>query len=728
MPLILHLSDLHLSATVDEQITGDDKMPGLVPLAEQQNRLQLLRSSLAALATWLTREDRTLDAVVVTGDVSLKYDGGGFAALPETLAALGDHQLPAERVVVVPGNHDVKRGTPPSSASRYELFLRHVRGSGYVTPFLEGVDIDPANGTAFGSHSPLLMGTGGSYLIAATNSSNYSGSVRELSAQGQSAFEEAIKAASTHNATLKEIKDLLAHDIARVSPAQMTALRTALSTTMSPAEGGPIRIAAMHHQLLPVSADEEFKSFENLTDLGHVRQFLVAQEISAVAHGHKHQGLCYTDRVTFSGEEEPRPNEYLVSSAATVWRQQASGHEFARLIQVDTTYPSARSLAVSSLPSTPAGGEMQKPTAVRSWTVSLRTDQPEHRPFRARTANEAYERMMAFFERQPDDAEIRSLACVVQEGPSAGKVPDNYPRLDGVDDQQAWMDDIVAWWQRGNPDLQGRGRRFNHGERIRNLNRREQINDVVAALKDSPGTTRGLVQIVDLGRDQIANVNQRIPSFFACHFYLTARDRELHVTGYFRKQQIRMWWAVNVAELARLQAEVVEKLTAAGEEAHPGSITTFASVAVKGTDRPRVVVPRVDRLAQDAPQDLWRVAFDLFIGDFDAGSSALRSFFDDWRPTGKVERDGSAVSIGGLHTLQAAITLFADTSDSGPGRKLARTLENLHAANVEYAATEEQTVEASTRAVRYNGWSGMVERQTAEVIELLDELSRGRAM
>lgn len=246
----------------------------LVPIAERQNRLELLHASLDALATWLTSEGASLEAVVITGDVSLAYNPDGFDALEDTLSYLGVTRPGPTHTVVVPGNHDVEWGTEPSSYKRYELFIERVRNRGYVTPLLEGVDIDSSGRLIDHPAPPLLRVGGGRTLIVAMNSANYCGSDVRMTDRVSEAVEKAREYVRRDPKALDELNRHFVHDVARISLGQMAALRTLLSAERSRTEGGPLRLLAMHHQLLPVSSDEEFKTFENLTNLGQVRRFL----------------------------------------------------------------------------------------------------------------------------------------------------------------------------------------------------------------------------------------------------------------------------------------------------------------------------------------------------------------------------------------------------------------------------------------------------------------------
>ena len=79
----------------------------------------------------------------------------------------------------------------------------------------------------------------------------------------------------------------------------------------------PLRIAAIHHHLLPVSTREEVKPFESMTNLGLVRQFLRDQEVSIVLHGHKHTEFTYLDYISSLRESPGVPSPVRVISGAS---------------------------------------------------------------------------------------------------------------------------------------------------------------------------------------------------------------------------------------------------------------------------------------------------------------------------------------------------------------------------------------------------------------------------
>src|SRR2546423_557143 len=102
MPLILHISDLHL-VSPDASPALDDHKAGLVPTASRSSHFQALRLTFQRLAERLLKEGRHLDAIVVSGDIADRNEEGGYTAFTELLESLNPVRPSADRVVVVPG-------------------------------------------------------------------------------------------------------------------------------------------------------------------------------------------------------------------------------------------------------------------------------------------------------------------------------------------------------------------------------------------------------------------------------------------------------------------------------------------------------------------------------------------------------------------------------------------------------------------------------------------------
>src|SRR5204863_2788336 len=97
MALILHLSDVHLGNITDSQVLGDFKSD-IVPLAERPNRIQAIEESLTQLGRQLAAKHGVLDAVVLTGDITVAGSEEGFKQMTSLLNRLGPALPKPERI------------------------------------------------------------------------------------------------------------------------------------------------------------------------------------------------------------------------------------------------------------------------------------------------------------------------------------------------------------------------------------------------------------------------------------------------------------------------------------------------------------------------------------------------------------------------------------------------------------------------------------------------------
>ena len=722
MARILHISDIHLSSERDSQVLGDYKAKSLIPLSERRNRLDLLRNSLSALAASLGQEP--LDAVVLSGDVSLGYDKEGFSELEETLSRLGPLLPDHDHIVVVPGNHDVRRGSEPSTRDRYELFIEFVRNAGYVTPLLEGIDLG-SDLTRLTDHSPVLVTEDETIAIVAVNSTNHCQSPRHLPGDDP-AWEHLKQAATAFDAKGKlaaALEDLKFEDIASVSDGQLSALAEEFNRLPSPIAGGPLRCVALHHHLLPVSTSEEFKAFESVTNLGQFRFALGANGVSLVLHGHKHTAASYIDQVTVGDLGTRQSQSYLVSAVASVWELDNLKTEFARLVKTERFSDRARLIRIDSLPFTASGGSAPTSKEVANWVPQL---SPLEAPpvLEDKSVADVYGRITALFDGNYGLL-MHGLICVVQDGQSAAQPPPNCPTPDGVDDLDKWVQELVDWWQAESPDLEGRARCFNHGQRIfKYRQKRNQISDVIEAIARSPRTTRGIALLIDPDIDHIRDPDRRMPSFVSLNFLPNEEKKQIDCVAYFRKQEMRLWWPINVCEIARLQEMVVRGVNAKLPDMRAGSITTVAGHTILGEGRPRVLVPLVDRLAQNRPEAIWEVAYDLLYSRAGEQETAyFFAFFEDWQPIGRVENDGTAISLTGLRTLAAAISSLSERMGITKGHDLAEQISDLHDINLDFANGEEDPQDTSEKLVKYRAWEAKVGGSRRRIAELVAEIA-----
>lgn len=660
MGLILHLSDLHLSPPDDRETVGDHKI-NVIPLADRVRRTGLIRTTLRELGRALAKGNRRLDAVVISGDVTYQGRPDGFALLPRTLEELGAALPDPSRILIVPGNHDVRWYTEPSSVDRYEQFLT-LRRHGYRTALLEGIDFD-VDGEISGDAPPppIVVAGDGSFVLLGLNTANHCGVEMATTGAVQEAYEQLSGLAEGDPALRTLLDDWRARgrfDIARLGPHQQRHASDALRThALRP---GAVRIAVMHHQLLPISPDEEVKPFEALTNLGEVRDFLAGNDIDLLLHGHKHVEHMYADRY--------RPNllglsggirKLLVCSAGTVGLGQPYGGEVAKLLTVDAHHVAARRVTVESVPSTRDGIPLDITAFRRQSYRVANTDPEETGEIVGSTAQDVHEQLIDAFEKGRTPPRV-PLMCRFSDGQSALNRPASYPPLPlgGRPTDDDWFERMTSLWQRGTPI---RGMPFNHGSRIYNYGGdRDQLDAAAHALARDPASGKAVVSLLEPMRDHPDGTDLHYPAFCSAQFFV--RGDRLDVFAYYRKQEMRYWWAINVAELAIMQNRIIERITALARRYEPGEITTVTVLPVVAEKLPRVAVPRIDQIADEQPGELVLLALSVCATDLpdrETFADRWQAVVRDWQPGETATLDGDPVATFGLQALADVIENIA---------------------------------------------------------------------
>jgi 3',5'-cyclic AMP phosphodiesterase CpdA len=655
-PWILHISDPHLGDVSPGQ-TLDDEKQVLESQPDLETTQTVFKRTLKALGRFV-KDNGKPEVVVISGDLAYQAHSSGFAAFKALLRERADI-LPEKRsqIVVVPGNHDVVWDEAPGTLQRYKGFLAASRAQRCVTPLLDGIDFDAETGELFdvARRHPHVASTA-HVLAVALNTSNYCGVLAApRRAMSEEKWREALEPLGRERDRLmKELRRLRQHDMPRISRAQIQALGAYFETMGLPrrAEDDPrLRVAVLHHQLLPVSTREERKPFESLVNLGEVRAMLQDYGFELVLHGHKHESGMYWDIAT-EGELTAPVRRILVISSP--------GH-------FDVNDPTMRAIMLTG-PATARnariitfkGAGPHRQQAVRDdgelVPLWLGDDQPPRGQtlINAPTTHLAYARLCALFELR-DGEQLQNLVCRIEHSSDAGAAPPDLPMV-SADDPQAWLSGLVDWWQRERSELVSRGLLpFNHGERIY---RRwgDQVERAIEMLNARDDSSRALVALVAPGETGRYPGDPRpldrgsFPAFALAEFSVRERgeERYLDCFGYFRKQEMQYWWPVNVAELARLQEKVRAGLSPA---ASTGRLVTFSAIALWKDTLPRVAVPVVDLLVEEPGRLLEMAAAVAFPG------TATTQAISDWR---HVLRDLAGARRGAPPRVSAGVDILRD--------------------------------------------------------------------
>lgn len=690
---LLHLTDLHLGPN---QPTDDVKTP-VIPLSDRAQRFDSIADTLTALGEHLIELGQRFDAIIISGDITNKGTREGFAMLPALLDKLGPAK-PSDprRVVVVPGNHDIQQGTPPGSAERYANFVELVQEQGYTGPPIEGVDFNDKDEIKDLRRHYVLDAEAG-WLILPINCANYYGTHADLSSEFSSAWNSVLADLPPNSMQRIALEQGLARlrfsDVARISKTQFKGLRSILRSAgheARQARDALLRVAVIHHHLLPVSDDEEVKAFESLTNLGAFRTFLAQQRIQVLIHGHKHSRLVYWDHIFPSTGASSREHRLLVIAGETVKGSRVKD-EIAQLVdlKVGDCAPSA---SVVTLPhcQTVAEVRARMPSIFDLWDAAAPSDGVT--VVRGATVDETYDRLLAIFARHKPESLITNVVCDVTQGATCAHLPKAYPEVAQVAtsaQRQRWLQAMVEWWQTDWSWPMGYPY-FSHGGRIhRRIGGVSQWKLVLDSLNRDPRSSRGVVILVEPGIDVYQAESRKFPAFTMLQLLVSGDEAEpqLDVIGFFRKHEMKWWWPINVAELHYLQREALKLLTTKRPQLSAGRIITVSAIAKVGETIPQVAIPIIDRLADEEPTRLFRLAYACFHPPKikEQAFAEWRQVIIDLRPPTSMSPDGVPVAIRGLKQLIGHLDALTVIASRRGSRALIETLELVLEKNQIYA-------------------------------------------
>jgi hypothetical protein len=728
MSLILHLSDLHLGPPSPGQRDYDDKV-GMEGDAGETD-IDHLEHTLEALGQALTDSGRKLDAIVVTGDITKGNHKDGYDAFPALLDLLGEARPVDERIIVLPGNHDVDKDLEPGDRNKLARFMDATRPR-YSTPLVKGLDYKGnelhRNPGSRGRPQPIV--DLGDAVVVAINSADYCW-IREHGTKTDwdaviadyLADEDGEAAVKKRDLAAEELAKLRTHDIPKVDKVQINALKKRLDRAGvddRPDRDPRLRIAAIHHPISPATDQEEIKPFEVITNLAIVRTLLFNRGFHLVLHGHKHTAYAAWDWLQ-PPEDDLAQGQHraIVLGAPGVFR---TGETVCRLIEAcpDAEHPVAGAPRIRVIPiagvdasasisldfATSPTYSLAQPAFVRE---SLRT------PWivEAENADAAYEQIrdLPVGEESP-----RAVISVVTDPSSTSTFPTNYPGTKKVPS----LEDLVNWWQLPRPEAVNSysGSEFNHGERL--YGNEDALEKAVRALPSS----KAFALLVRPGEP--GDSDRESPAFLGIHFQarMAGSQHELDVVGTYRKQDLDLWWPVNMAELSLIQQAAVAKandLKVRGFPYGPGRLTAIAVQGVHDDVLPQMAGTMLDRAVDLRPEWIYRLAY-LAARPDSAGedSEVLRQWRKALGDIGKLPPGGLLVPSVGIRRLRDALATHPERETTPEFRKLVRTIATLaeRAAAVE-AALRDQKDEPSASSLQ--GWADQLQdlaRQCEKVLK-----------
>ena len=378
--IILHLSDVHAGASTYTDVDGKVAIAG----AATDKPLDVLRNYISSLT-------RMPDFVVVSGDITIKGDRAGLEQVRDWLIRLSNDGLlpPPDRILVVPGNHDVTRRARPNDdpaiqfRNFWEVFGRafpHAHVPGFdPTTHTPTTPPDPSGWGGILSRPnagelklekslPYLLDLTRDVLIYGFNSAHGCGMPLSADTMIEGKLKSLIDIADgSTKPTLIAVRDryldTLVVDAGMLTDGQlqefadhMKALRAALPDKFDKLT----KIAVLHHHIGHLWQQQlEIKSFEAVIDAAKFKQVLTENAFDIVLHGHKHTNHVGIDGALIPVDRADRFNPLCVVSGGTIGgHPRTNDRQSFKLIELAGTLGPRRTAIVREVPilpvSTPA--------------------------------------------------------------------------------------------------------------------------------------------------------------------------------------------------------------------------------------------------------------------------------------------------------------------------------------------------------------------------------------
>lgn len=731
--VFLHITDLHFKEEGSD-LENYDVKDGLEN-TDFQKKEDAFKDTLKALLPEYA--NKKISAILLTGDYDNRGPSGGMVRLKNILKDVFGKNVPP--IVVVPGNHDVLRGSEPSSKERYKTFTDCWRVSdiNHVTPFLDGVDEVKKIDKYWKKHCLVSKEKNNQFIIIPINSCNWSQSKLEYGKKHEEFSEILINEFnSTINVTVAQEKfkevlnqamqNLLMVDAARISNFQFDALKKIIRKAENEAGEGAIKIALIHHHILPINTREELKIYSDITNLGALRQFLNKQGINILLHGHKHSDAVYVDHIYEEGNLNFDTHEVLVVSGGTI---KEDTKDTFRIIELENL-PYAPLCKISKVLLETSEDKFDKQSHVKkiaSKSLWKLKNPREPVTVSGKNINEVYERACQLFDEDTEKNEKlrkldRTLICYIEfdeaNEPDISP-PERYPRHpgEGKNDHQLteelthWFKDTVDWWQLEHSRTEKRIP-YIHGTRLYRFGgTKNQVDRIVKLLKHNNSTSKAIAVLLDPIRDfnddPVKN-SERFASF--CFVQFKVHNGYLECIAYYRAQEFCKWWPVNVAELRKLQLKIGKKL-----KIKAGGITTITGDArIEDNVSPtQVAVPLIDQWLDNYPGKIAAMAHAILCSNSDKSvylAEWNRCFNDILTATKDYTDEGIPIAIEGLSHLELLLKEFADKKNHDHN-KLIEEVSRLFNANKQFHKNQKDEDSFMT-------WSAQVNTHVKAISEL----------
>jgi Icc-related predicted phosphoesterase len=475
------------------------------------------------LNKYLSKTNDKVDLFVISGDI---INGGDRNAqkmfskkFMETIKKLGYDE---KNIMIVPGNHDIKKGSAISSSDRYNEFLDSWKGC--KLPYLDGVykNVD------------IVCDTKESIMFIPLNTSNWSQVKINVSKKIQSHLE-----ALEDQNLKKEFERQFTYDAAYVSSEQINEIEKKIVDIKN--HELYTKVLVQHHHLVNVDDAIEVKEMGDILNSNDLKEFIKKFNIKILLHGHKHVGKTFYEYLN----KNNKPYKLLISSAPNL-----NKNSFFQILNLKKS-----NISISEFDRT---GNLSGDNIFR---INDTTETDNTIVLEDDNITELYNKVISIS--NDKENQNKQLICNLDLKKNDNEqfpIPEMYP--EDKKQQEHYEKEIkkhVEWWQQDSTIFDDIGEL--HGPRLKRYNGYiDQLNYISKQLNSDINTSKTIAILIEPIKDFHDDI--KYPSFISCQFIVRDKNNKkyLDIVANFRKQEMRYWWALNIAELFKLLLDMKNKI------------------------------------------------------------------------------------------------------------------------------------------------------------------------